>query len=126
MSNTSGCACNAAPKLVFACSGAADVGELSGLAARKMTRDGTGKMYCLTGIGGHVSGIMETTQAAKAILVIDGCQQCCGQKTLQLAGFTGFMHLQLTNMGFVKGETVISEENIEKVSGKGAELLRTV
>ena len=31
------CACGTAPKLIFACSGAADVGQISDLAARKLT-----------------------------------------------------------------------------------------
>ena len=45
-----------APKLVFPCSGASDVGGLSDRAARQMTLDQTGKMYCLAGIGGRVEG----------------------------------------------------------------------
>ena len=40
--------------MIFACSGAADVGAVADQAARKMTRDGTGKMFCLAGIGGRV------------------------------------------------------------------------
>ena len=37
----------------FPCSGASDVGGLSDQAARQMALDGTGKMYCLAGIGGR-------------------------------------------------------------------------
>jgi hypothetical protein len=58
------CACSAAPKFVFPCSGASDVGGLSDLAAHQMAKDGTGKMYCLAGIGGRVDAIMANTQAA--------------------------------------------------------------
>ena len=54
-------ACCAAPTLIFACSGAADVDALSDSAARKLTADGAGKMYCLAGIGGRVPGILKTT-----------------------------------------------------------------
>ena len=32
-----------------------------------MTAEGAGKMFCLAGIGGRVSGIMETTRVATAI-----------------------------------------------------------
>ena len=67
------CACSAAPKLIFACSGAADVGAVADQAARKLTRDGKGKMFCMAGIGGRISGIMKTTEAAEMILAIDGC-----------------------------------------------------
>ncbi|MFZ5830584.1 MAG: putative zinc-binding protein, partial [Planctomycetota bacterium] len=58
------CACGSAPKLIFACSGAADVGQIADLAARRLTAEGVGKMFCLAGIGGRVSGIMETTKTA--------------------------------------------------------------
>ena len=47
------CSCSSAPKLIFPCSGASDVGGLSDQAARQMTKDGTGKMYCQAGIGGR-------------------------------------------------------------------------
>jgi len=59
----SGCGCsygrNDGPKLIFSCSGCADVGELADQAARKLTRDGAGKMSCLAGIGGRISGIVK-------------------------------------------------------------------
>ena len=70
MADTCGCACSAAPKLIFPCSGAADVGAVADQAARQLTRDGKGKMFCLAGIGGRVSGIMASTAAAEKILEI--------------------------------------------------------
>ena len=79
------CSCSSAPKFVFPCSGASDVGGLSDQAARQMAKDGTGKMYCLAGIGGRVDAIMANTQAAAKLLVIDGCSQECARKTLELA-----------------------------------------
>ena len=82
-----GCACGAAPKLIFACSGAADVGRVADLAARKLNADGAGKMFCTAGIGGRVSGIMKTTEAAAKILAIDGCPLDCVRKSLEEAGF---------------------------------------
>ena len=50
--NRASCACDAAPKLVFACSGTADVGHITDLAARKINSQGAGKMFCLAGVGG--------------------------------------------------------------------------
>jgi uncharacterized metal-binding protein len=109
------CACSAAPKLVFACSGAADVGQISDLAARKLTAVGAGKMFCLAGIGGRVSGIMETTRAAAAVLAIDGCPLDCARKTLEEAGFPRFEHLRLSEMGMEKGKSPATEEQVNKV-----------
>jgi uncharacterized metal-binding protein len=117
------CACSAAPKFIFPCSGASDVGGLSDQAARQMAKDGTGKMYCLAGIGGRVDAIMANTQAAAKLLVIDGCSQECARKTLELAGFKQFKHLKLEEMGFKKGETPLTPARIRQVADKGADLL---
>ncbi len=122
-SNQAACACGTAPKLVFACSGAADVGHISDLAARKLTNEGAGKMFCLAGVGGRVSGIMATTGAAAAILAIDGCPLDCARKTLEQAGFTRFEHLQLADLGLEKGKSPVTSEAIEKVADRGRTLL---
>ena len=88
-----------------------------------MAKDGTGKMYCLAGIGGRVDTIMVNTRAAAKILVIDGCNQECARKTMELAGFKDFRHLSLAEMGFKKGETPLTPARIRQVADKGAELL---
>jgi uncharacterized metal-binding protein len=123
MNTQAQCSCQAAPKLIFPCSGASDVGGLSDRAARQMTLDLMGKMYCLAGIGGRVEGILANTKAAAAVLVIDGCKEECARKTLELAGFKDFQHLKLAEMGFKKGETPVTPARIREVATKGAELL---
>jgi len=118
------CACSAAPTLIFACSGAADVGELADRAARQLTRDGKGKMFCLAGIGGRVSGIVKTTEAADKILAIDGCPLNCARKSLEEAGIQGFSHLSLGDIGFKKGETAPDAAAVSQVALAAAELLK--
>ena len=108
--------CVTAPKLIFPCSGASDVGEITDRAARKLTRDGIGRMYCLAGIGGRVENILESTKGASKILVIDGCSSDCARNTLLQAGFKEFEHLRLTDVGMEKGKSPVSEELIEQVS----------
>ena len=118
------CSCQAAPKLIFPCSGASDVGGLSDRAARQMTLDLAGKMYCLAGVGGRVEGIMANTQAAAKVLVIDGCKEECARKTMELAGFSRFAHLQLErDLGFEKGATRVTAARVRQVADHGAELL---
>lgn len=120
MSDSNVCACSAAPKLIFACSGAADVGAVADQAARKLTRDGAGKMFCLAGIGGRVSGIMATAAAASKVLAIDGCPLNCVKLTLEQAGFSGFEHLQLADLGMEKGQTPMSTDAVGKAAAAGA------
>jgi len=109
------CACGSAPKLIFPCSGAADVGEVADLAVRALTREGAGKMYCLAGVGGHVEDMLLNVQAAGKILAIDGCPKDCARQTLAHAGFKDIAHLRLTDLGFQKGASPATAENIDTV-----------
>jgi uncharacterized metal-binding protein len=84
-----------------------------------VTAKGYGKMFSLAGIGGRVSGIMKSTETASAILAIDGCAQNCAKKSLEAAGFTKFEHMQLSNLGFQKGESLMSEEALNTIAERG-------
>ena len=117
------CGCSSGNNLIFACSGAADVGAIADRAARQMAKDGTGKMFCAVGIGGQVESILKTTAAAAKILAIDGCQHNCVDNSLRQAGFTNFMHMQLADLGLEKGCCPVNDETINKVAAKGKEMM---
>ena len=117
------CSCASAPKLIFPCSGGSDVGEITDRAARQLTTDGIGRMYCLAGVGGRVSGIMASTESAGRILAIDGCPLDCAKNALQQAGFNDFEHVRITDLGLQKGESPVTAENLEKVVLEGASAL---
>ncbi|MCY3019491.1 MAG: putative zinc-binding protein [Planctomycetota bacterium] len=116
--------CAGAPTLIFACSGAADVGAIADQAARKLSKEGAGKMFCLAGIGGRVSGIMKTTESASKVLAIDGCPLNCAKNTLDQAGLKSYEHVQVADLGMEKGKTPPTPENIAKVAAQGAEKLK--
>ncbi|GAB4274873.1 MAG: putative zinc-binding protein [Deferrisomatales bacterium] len=117
------CACEAAPTLIFPCSGAADVGEIADRAGRELTRRGIGKMFCLAGVGGRVSGIMASTRAAAKVVAIDGCPLACASKTLEQAGFSGFSCVSLADLGLIKGKSPVCEQALERVIGAVADVL---
>ncbi|HOK94577.1 MAG TPA: putative zinc-binding protein [Anaerohalosphaeraceae bacterium] len=123
MADRESCLCSGGPKLIFACSGAADVGAIADQAARKMSKDGIGKMFCLAGIGGRIDGIMKTTEAASMILAIDGCPLNCVKACLEKAGFTAFKHLQLADLGLEKGKSPVTEEAVSRVADKAKLML---
>jgi uncharacterized metal-binding protein len=115
--------CSGGPTLIFSCSGAADVGEISDRAARKLSKDGVGAMFCLAGLGGKVEPILKKTASASKILAIDGCNLDCVKLCLQEAGFNEFEHLRVTDLGMEKGKSPATEENIDKVTAKAMEIL---
>ena len=118
------CACGSNPALIVACSGAADVGELADLTARKLSRDKKGAMFCLAGVGARISGFVKSAEGADSILVIDGCPLNCAAKTLKEISIDKFMHITITDLGLVKGQTETSETSIAKVYDKACDLLK--
>ncbi len=109
------CMCNEAGVLIFPCSGGSDVGELSDRVARKIAKCGQAKMFCLSGIGAHIPGMIESTKAANKIIAIDGCLVSCSKKTLEHAGFK-VLAFNLKDIGFEKGKAKVNKENIEKAA----------
>lgn len=109
--------------LIYACSGAADVGAVSDLAARKLSLDGCGKMDCLAAIASRHGGKLNGAREADALLVIDGCPQACASKVLRAAGFTDCKVLQLAALGMDKGATAATAANIQKAADAAKTLL---
>ena len=123
MSDAKSCACSGAGTLIFACSGAADVGAIADQTARELTREGKGKMFCLAGVGGRVGGIMATTKAAQKILAIDGCSLNCVKACLEQAGISNFAHLRLADLGMEKGKSPCDEANVNRAFAAACDTL---
>ncbi len=106
------CLCRPIETLVFACSGGSNVGQIANQAAVELTKERQGKLFCLAGIGGHVSGIVEATKAAKRLVAIDGCPVKCALKTLEQSGFNPDVQVVVTDLGIEKiaGPTFEAED----------------
>jgi uncharacterized metal-binding protein len=115
-----------AVRLVFACSGAADVGEIADRVARLLQREGTARMYCLGGIGGKVDDILSAARGAERIMVIDGCHMDCAKKCLEQAGFTDLRHLRLTNHQMEKGKTPVTVHNVQLAAERARHVLQAL
>jgi uncharacterized metal-binding protein len=96
------CLCEPTEILIFSCSGGSNVGQIANEAGVKLTQSGMGKFFCLAGIGGHVSGMIESTKAGKMLVAIDGCQVACAKKTLEHSGFNIDEYVQVTDLGIEK------------------------
>jgi len=99
------CICEANEILIFACSGSSNVGQIANLSALELTRQGIGRMFCLAGLGGHVSGMIESTKAGKLIVAIDGCSVACAQKTIEHIGLQPGVYIQVTDLGIEKNHS---------------------
>ncbi|MBI5091802.1 MAG: putative zinc-binding protein [Candidatus Hydrogenedentes bacterium] len=109
--------------MVFACSGAADVGAIADQAARKLTREKTAAMCCTAAIAAEVPDIVAKADLATGMVVIDGCDKACAKSILEKSGFDKFAYVQLISLGMEKGKTAVTEENIAKAANASAEAL---
>ena len=102
--------------IIFACSGASDVGEIADRAARKLSHEGAGKMHCMTAVDAGVESFMKFYgQSTAPILAIDGCALNCATNCLKKAGLAS-RSVSLDALGLVKGETPITDEKIARVA----------
>jgi len=120
------CACQQQSKtvLLYACSGAANVAEVSDLAARQLMFEKQGAMYCMAGIGAKIPGMVETARNATVNLVIDGCSQDCAKKCFENAGLANVATLRVTDLGIEKTKGVrATPEQVAKVVAKAKEII---
>jgi uncharacterized metal-binding protein len=102
--------------LVLACSGASDVGELSDRVGRALVCQSLARLECMSAVGARIPSTLEHIQQAKKVLAIDGCASHCVAKMLQKAGVERYQHLELGDLGFVKGHAPVTEENIRRAA----------
>ena len=110
------CLCEPTEILMFPCSGGSNVGQIANRAAVELTQENVGKVFCLAGIGGHVSGLVESTKSAKRIVGIDGCPVQCAKKTLEHAGFRVSDYVVVTELEIGKNhEFTLKDEEVKRV-----------
>ena len=90
--------------MILACSGGSNVGQLSNQAAVELTREGFGKMFCLAGIGGQLSGFVKSARDTPKMIAIDGCSIGCAKACLENSNVPLKTYLVLTDLGFEKNK----------------------
>ena len=110
--------------LLYACSGGANVAEISDKAARELMFAGCGTMFCLAGLGADIPGMVQTARDADVNLVIDGCPMECAKKTFDRHGLTNYRHIKVTDLGIEKVKGVrCTEGQVNVVVAKARETL---
>ena len=96
--------------MILPCSGGSNVGQLSNQAAVELTQEGFGKMFCLAGIGGQLSGFVQSAMDVPVMVVIDGCSVGCGRAILKQANVQLTHYLVLTDEGIEKNKNFNLEQ----------------
>ena len=98
------CACSNSKPMILACSGASNVGQLSNQAAVDLTQEGFGKIFCLAGIGGQLSGFVQSAKDVARLVVIDGCPVGCARAILEKNGIENKNYVVITDLGIEKNK----------------------
>lgn len=102
--------------MILACSGGSNVGQLSNQAAVELTQEGFGKMYCLAGVGGLLSGFVQSAKDTPQMVAIDGCSVGCAKAILENADLTVKSYLVVTDLGIEKNHDFnLKAEDVRKV-----------
>lgn len=100
--------------IVYACSGASDVGEVADRAARRLNALKLARMECLPSVSARTVRRDELAKAPR-ILAVEGCGKDCVSKLLELAGIRGVTRVRLSDLGLAKGETTPDEAAVARV-----------
>lgn len=115
-SKTADCCSTDGNVMLLACSGGSNVGQLANQACVELTQEGFGKMYCLAGIGGELSGFVRSAQDVPQVVVLDGCEVGCAKAIFNKAGVPLRGHLVLTELGIAKNKDFnLKRDELDKV-----------
>ncbi len=102
------CDCDAGIKIIYSCSGAADVGELADRVVRQLRKDGIAQGSCIAAIGADLSGYVQSAKGADMAIAIDGCSVGCAKLNLEKIGVIP-VAINFADLGYKKGESQFSE-----------------
>ncbi len=108
------CLCGISEYIVLSCSGACDLGQITDMVARRLRDNGVRKMNCLAAVGAGLDDYIENFRKSN-LLMLDGCNSCCGKNTLLKNNINNFIHFKLTDLRLEKYKTPINDDIIKKV-----------
>lgn len=84
--------------------------------SRRGTHPGRVKMFCLAGIGGHLSVFVQSAKDVPKMVTIDGCSLGCAKAILEHAEIPIKRYLVLTDLGIEKNKDFkLRKEEVQKV-----------
>ncbi len=86
-------------------------GAVTNQAAVELTQEGFGKMFCLAGIGGQLSGFVQSARDVPVMVAVDGCPVGCAKAILENAQVPLKHYLMITEEGIEKNKNF----NLEQV-----------
>ena len=74
------CGANEPKRIIFPCSGQANVGQLTNLAALQLTEEGYGSIACASLLAIGSENLIANAMNADEVVILDGCPMVCAKK----------------------------------------------
>jgi uncharacterized metal-binding protein len=102
--------------MILACSGGSNVEQIANRAAVELTQEGFAKMFCLAGIGVHLSGFIRSARDVPQMVAVDGRDVGCTKAILGHAEIPVKGHLVLPGLGIEKNKDfILKKDEVQKV-----------
>jgi uncharacterized metal-binding protein len=103
-------------RIIVACAGVANVGQISNIAALELSAEGYGAAACVALLATGAAGLKTTIRESGEVVVIDGCPAACGRTIAEAEGITPGQHIVVTALGIAKaGPLDFSDDDVETV-----------
>jgi len=104
--------------IIFACDGAASVGQVGNEVAKDLTNRGVGARMCCTAAVGAGSEVhVNIGKNAKRVIVINGCANKCASKIMEQRGIKVDYEFTISEMGVKKIPTLdFDPEDVKKIA----------
>ncbi len=88
--------------LIYSCSGASSVAQLTNWVAVQVDRRELAEMSCIAGVGGDVPQLVKKSTSGRPIIALDGCHLACVRNSLARHRIMPDVYWQLGNQGIKK------------------------
>ncbi len=92
--------------LVYACSGASNLGQLTNEIAVRLDREGLAEMSCAEAVGIEARSPYEAALSGRPVVAVSGCPLACTSRLLAEHGVAVTRSIQLENRGVLKAKHV--------------------
>jgi uncharacterized metal-binding protein len=118
MAEAPSCSCgqNEKKRIIFPCSGVANVGQITNLASIQLAEEGYGSPSCVALLATGAENLLASARAADAVVVLDGCPVLCAQKIADAQDVPVAQHIVVTELGIEKGPSkAFTADDVERV-----------
>lgn len=92
------CSSGEKKRVVLACSGASNLGQVSNGLATRLQVTGKATMSCLTGVAADLPNYIKEARQSDELIVLDGCSVACARKVIEAKGINDYRYFDISDL----------------------------